>query len=81
MGEDVKQYVRSCPIRQMMKSDNQKQIGLLQLIPIPTKWWQQITTDLVTDLPKSQGHTGIVVFVDRLSKMVHFAPCKKKVMT
>ena len=80
MGEDIKQYARSCPTCQMMKSDNQKQTRLLQPIPIPTKRWQQITTDLVTDLPKSQRPTAITIFVDHLSKMVHFAPCKKEVM-
>ena len=79
MGEDIKSYVRSCPTCQMMKSNNRKQAGLLQPIPIPTRRWQQITTDLVTDLSESNGHTAIAVFVDRLSKMVHFAPCTKEV--
>ncbi len=32
--------------------------------------------DFITDLPKTDaGHTAILVFVDRLSKMVHVAPC------
>ena len=32
--------------------------------------------DFIVDLPKTKaGHTAILVFVDRLSKMVHFAPC------
>ena len=36
--------------------------------------------DLITDLPLTKkGYTAIVVFVDRLSKMVHLAPCTKKV--
>src|SRR4051812_418310 len=31
--------------------------------------------DLITHLPKTRsGHDAIVVFVDRLSKMVHFQP-------
>ena len=35
-----------------------------------------MTVDFITDLPDTKaGHTAIVVFVDRLSKMVHFAPC------
>jgi hypothetical protein len=34
--------------------------------------------DLVTDLPvTSDGYDSIIVFVDRLSKMVHLAPCRK----
>jgi hypothetical protein len=36
--------------------------------------------DLITDLPLTKrGHDAIVVFVDRLSKMVHAAPCTKTV--
>ena len=48
-------------------------------IPLPERKWQQITMDLVTDLPESEGKTAIAVFVDRLSKMVHFPPCTKKI--
>ena len=38
-----------------------------------------VTTDLVTDLPESDGYTAIAVFVDKLTKMVHFGPCQKEV--
>ena len=38
-----------------------------------------MTVDLVTDLPKLDGYTAIAVFVDRYTKMVHFAPCRKEV--
>ena len=37
--------------------------------------------DLITDLPESNGFTAIVVFVDKLTKMVHLAGCKKEVTT
>jgi len=34
--------------------------------------------DMVTDLPVTkEGYDSIVVFIDRLSKMVRLAPCKK----
>ena len=35
--------------------------------------------DLGTDLPKSNGFTAIVVFVDKLTKMVNLTGCKKEV--
>ena len=38
-----------------------------------------MTTDLVTDLPKSNGYTAIAVLVDRYTKMVHFALCRKEI--
>ena len=77
---DVSQYVRSCPVCQLMKSDHRKKAGLLQPIPLPERKWQQITIDLVTDLPESEGMTAIAVFVDRLTKMVHFVPCRKDII-
>ena len=51
MGKDIQAYVRSYSVCQVMKSDNRKKAGLLQPIPIPSRKWEQITTDLVTDLP------------------------------
>ena len=62
-----------------MKSDNQKKAGALQSIPLPEGSWQRITIDLVTNLLESEGKTAVVVFVDRLTKMVHFFPCTKEI--
>ena len=53
-----------------MKSDNRAKAGLLQPLEIPTRKWAQVTTDLVTDLPESDGYSAIVVFVDRYTKIV-----------
>ena len=33
----------------------------------------------MTDLPELEGKTAVVVFVDRLIKMVHFFPCTKEI--
>ena len=79
MRGDVTSYVKTCPTCQLMKSDNKAKAGLLQPLPSPTRKWEQITTDLVTDLPESEGYTAIAVFVDRLTKMTHFVPCTKEV--
>ena len=62
-----------------MKSDNRKKAGEMQPIPLPERAWQQITTDLVTNLPESDGKTAIAIFVDRLTKMTHMVPCTKEV--
>ena len=35
--------------------------------------------DLITDLPESNGFIAIVVFVDKLAKMVHLTECKKEI--
>ena len=64
-----------------MKPDNQKEAGELQPIPLPERAWQQITANLVTDLPESEGKTVTAVFVDRLTKRTHMVPCTREVTT
>ncbi|KAJ9520525.1 hypothetical protein QJQ45_000280 [Haematococcus lacustris] len=40
--------------------------------------WEHVSMDLVTKLPAgTHGYDAICVIVDRLSKMVHFVPCKE----
>ena len=62
-----------------MKLDNRKKAGGLQPIPLLGRAWQQITTNLVIDLPESEGKTAVAIFVDHLTKMVHFFPCTKEI--
>ena len=62
----------------MMKSDNRAKAGLLQPLEIPSRKWAHVTTDLLTDLPESNGFTAIAIFVDKVTKMVHLVACTKK---
>ena len=76
VDSDVRHFVSTCDFCQKNKASNEKPTGLLQPLEIPEFRWQSVSMDFITDLPKTQaGHTAILVFVDRLSKMVHFAPC------
>jgi hypothetical protein len=80
LRKDVFHYCRTCPTCQKVKSDNAKPAGLLQPIPPPTAPWQQLSMDFMFNLPKStEGYTGVVVWVDRFSKMIRVAPCKEDV--
>ena len=79
MAKDIENYVKSCPVCQVMKSDHKKKVGPLQSIPVPIRKWEQITTDMVTNLPPSARYIAIAIFVYRLTKMVHFAPCTKEI--
>ncbi len=73
----VKDYVRSCITCQKVKPSNQAPMGLLKPIEIPKRRWEVVTMDLIVKLPKTKrGHDAIMVFVDKLSKMVHYAPTK-----
>ena len=73
MDEEILQYVRSCDSCQRNKPSQQLPMGLLQSLPIPDRPWQWVTLDLITGLPRSRsGHDAIVVFVCKLTKMVHY---------
>ena len=73
MDEFIRQYVTSCDACQRNKPSQQAKMGQLQPLPIPTRPWQQVSMDLITQLPRSRaGNDAIVVFVDKLTKMVHY---------
>jgi hypothetical protein len=72
MQADIMQYVRSCDACQRNKPSHQAPAGLLQPLVIPEEPWSDISMDLITSLPRSRsGYDAVVVFVDRLSKMIH----------
>lgn len=72
MQADIMRYVRSCDACQRNKPSHQVPAGLLQPLSIPDEPWSDISMDLITSLPQSRsGFDAIVVFVDRLSKMIH----------
>ena len=80
LRSDVADYVARCHSCQVNKPSNQRQAGLLMPLPTPDYPFQQVTTDLITDLPPTErGFDSIAVFVDRLTKMVHFAATTKSV--
>ena len=71
-------YVSSCIRCQMNKHITSKKAGLMLPLQIPTRRWQQISMDFITDLPPSENNNdSIWVIVDRLSKMAHFIPVSK----
>jgi len=73
MDAIIQRYVTSCDECQRNKPSQQSPMGLLQPLPIPTRPWQQVSMDLITALPRSRsGNDAIVVFVDKLTKLVHY---------
>jgi hypothetical protein len=82
LRKDVRRYVIECDSCQRNKSVNRKPAGPLQPLPIPGAPWSDISMDLITDLPETEeGFDSVAVFVDRLTKMTHMAPCKKTLTT
>jgi hypothetical protein len=79
MREDVARYVTDCVSCARNKARRHAPYSRLQTIPVPEKPWYSVSMDLIIKLPvTARGHDSICVFVDRLTKMVHFVPCKEK---
>ena len=77
MHRAIREYVRGCKICQQDKQLQSQPAGKLIPLPIPTHAWECVTADRITHLPKTKnGHTAILVVVDRLTKMTHFMPCR-----
>jgi hypothetical protein len=80
MAAAVRRYVAACSSCQRVIASNMKPAGLLQPLPVPADTWVSVGMDLVTDLPVTESnHDSIAVFADKLSKMVHLAPCRKDI--
>ena len=70
----IQDYVSSCDTCARVKSSRHKPYGLLQSLPIPPTPWSSVSMDFIVGLPASRKFTGIMVVVDRLTKMAHFMP-------
>ena len=75
----VATYVKTCETCQRVKPAGHSSAPL-QSLPVPMDCWKSMSLDFVFGLPPdSAGNTGILVFVCRLSKMVHLAPVRDTV--
>ena len=77
---DVRQFVENCPMCQMEKSDHTVAKGKLQSTQIPETKWSEISIDFIMDLPTSVDNKDTILFtVDKATRMVHLAPCRKNI--
>ncbi|KAG3011223.1 hypothetical protein PC120_g14574 [Phytophthora cactorum] len=69
----VARYVKTCETCQRVKPEGHASAPL-QSLTVPADCWKSMSLDFVFGLPADDhGNTGILVFVCRLSKMVHRA--------
>jgi len=74
LRQSVDKYVKACDVCLRVKASQHPPYGLLQPLPVPSQKWWVVSMDLITDLPPTRdGFDAIMVFVDKLSKMVHLA--------
>ena len=69
----VRKYIRTCEVCQRVKSSSSSRAPL-QPLPLPAKYWLSVSVDFVFGFSEDDyKNNGILVFVDRFSKMVHLA--------
>jgi len=71
MDTRVRKYVSGCEVCHRIKAPRHARHGINMPLEIPSRRWEGVTQDFVTDLPQStaSGYTRILVIVDRLTKM------------
>jgi hypothetical protein len=85
LKEDVKKYVKGCDMCQRVKTIRQQKAGELQTLPLPSKPFELISMDFITDLPPSIDKTtdvvydSLLVIVDRYTKVAKYIPCLKTI--
>jgi len=71
---DLARYIRNCDLCNENNSRRRK-FGTLKPLPLPAHRWTDISVDFIGPLPLSHGYDGIMVTVDRLTKMRHYTAC------
>jgi hypothetical protein len=67
----VRKYIRACEACQRVKPAPSLRAPL-QSLPVPTECWESVSMDFIFGLPEDDNkNNGILVLVDRFSKMVH----------
>ncbi len=74
MARDVRRFVQCCPDCTISRSSRHLPAGKLHPLPIPNRPWSHLGVDFITDLPVSDGHTCILVIIDRFSKFCRLIP-------
>lgn len=77
MAAYVRDYVGTCDLCMRGKPSRHRKHGELMPLPVPAGPWKGLSCDFITDLPPSNHHDALLVFVDRFTKMTHLVPCNK----
>lgn len=80
LSTDVKAYVVTCATCQRSKGSNLRPAGKLMPLSIPPRRWDSVSMDFIMEMPMTKnGYSAVLVFVDRLTKMVHLVPTRTDV--
>ena len=79
MSQFINRYIEACDNCLRSKPKLQNKLKQLHPTETPDRRWGTISMDFIMPLPTSKGYTGVLVVVDRLTKMAHFIPIKKEI--
>lgn len=75
MKRDIEDYVARCLECQRVKEEHQHPVGLLQPHLVLEWKWNIISMDFIVGLLVTpRRHNGIMVTLDRITKVAHFSP-------
>src|SRR5437588_2105197 len=66
--KDTKEFVQRCSVCTQTKHSTRRLAGSPTPLMPAKALWQEISVDLMIDLPEDKGYTGICIVVDRFSK-------------
>ena len=77
----VCKHVSGCKVSHRIKAPWDARHGITMPFERPSRPCEGVMMDFVTDWPEStaSGYTGIVIIVDRLTKMGIYLPCRKDI--
>ena len=82
LSEDVARRVASCGTCQVMKARRHRPYGDAQALRMPSRAWEEITLDFITNLPPSKPsdlvYDSILIIIDRYTKINIFIPITKR---
>ena len=79
MDDTIGAYTKSCNVCQLTKKARHLPYGKLQPHHPPGRPFENVSMDLITDLPTCKGYDAVVVFVCMLSKRCIIEPTTKTV--
>lgn len=79
MSNFVKKFVEGCATCQETKINTHPTKEPLHPTEVPEHPFETVTTDLITDLPESDGYDSILMICDPVSKTMVAEPCNKTI--
>lgn len=80
MTKDVEKYTSECLRCRRSVAAKHRPYGLLNPLQPPTRAWEDVTMDFITELPPSKlsgvVYDSILVIVCKLTKMAHYVPAR-----